>query len=92
MGYMLTVNKAERPNFSGIVLRPVCQSTVSVLSWYSHVLCVQTLPAFKRILNHSNLCLQSFLQLGNGSSTVLGWLTSLITAGGVINFVSSSTA
>ena len=29
----------------------------------------------------------AFLQLGNGSSTVLVWLTSLITAGGVINYV-----
>ena len=30
----------------------------------------------------------SFLQLGNSSATVLGWLTSLITAGGIIDYVS----
>ena len=31
----------------------------------------------------------SFLQLGNSGSIVLGWFTSLITAGGVIDYVSS---
>ena len=29
----------------------------------------------------------SFLQLGNASSTVLGWLINLVTAGGVINYI-----
>ena len=30
----------------------------------------------------------SFLQLSNGSAKVLGWLINLVTAGGVINFIS----
>lgn len=29
----------------------------------------------------------SFLQLGNGSATVLTWLINLVTAGGVINYI-----
>lgn len=29
----------------------------------------------------------SFLQLGNGSAVVLGWLINLVTAGGVINYI-----
>ena len=29
----------------------------------------------------------SFLQLSNGSAVVLGWLTNLITAGGLVNYV-----
>ena len=33
----------------------------------------------------------AFLQLGNNSASVLGWLTSLITAGGVINYIVMTT-